>query len=87
MTHTLRIDYDDSVLLETSLPREDFEKEAALLLAAKLYELGRLSSGKAARLLGMGRIDFIKATGKMGIPSIHMSPEEFATEVAVAKTL
>ena len=41
MVRTLQISYDDSVLLETSLPAEDFEREAKLLLAAKLFEMGR----------------------------------------------
>lgn len=52
MTHTLQIPYDDSVLLEVSLQQQDFEKEATFLLAAKLFELGRLSSGSAAQLCG-----------------------------------
>ena len=39
MVRTLHIPYDDSVLLETSLPAEDFEREAKLLLAAKLFEM------------------------------------------------
>ena len=49
MTHILTIPYDDSVLLETSLMREEFEREAVFLLAAKLYERGRLE--RLVRLL------------------------------------
>jgi hypothetical protein len=59
MVRTLEIPYDDSVLLATSLPQADFEREAKLLLAAKLFDLGRLSSGKAAQLCGMGRVEFL----------------------------
>jgi len=46
MTHTLSIEYGDDVLLSTGLPERDFNEEARFLLAAKLYELGRLSSGQ-----------------------------------------
>lgn len=61
MTRSLTIPYDDSVLLEASPTRDEFEREAKLMMAAKLYELGRLSSGKAAELCGMGRVEFLAA--------------------------
>lgn len=38
MTHSLSITYDDSVLLEVNLTREEFEREAPFLLAAKLED-------------------------------------------------
>jgi len=47
MTHSFSVDYGDDVLLSTGLSPSEFSREAKLLLAAKLYELGRLSSGKA----------------------------------------
>ena len=34
----------------------EFARELPFLAAAKLYEIGRLSSGKAARLAGMNRV-------------------------------
>ena len=37
MTHILTIPYGDAVLLEASLTREEFEREAVFILAAKLY--------------------------------------------------
>jgi predicted HTH domain antitoxin len=76
MTHTLRIPYDDSVLLETSLSQEEFEREAAFLLAAKLYELGRLSSGKAAELCGKGRVEFLLVLSHAGVPMSNLRPED-----------
>jgi hypothetical protein len=35
----------------------------------------------------MGRIEFIKASGDLGIPFIRMSPEELEAEIAVAMSL
>ena len=69
------------------LMKSPIEKAAHEAIVLDLYRRAAISSGKAAKLLGMGRIEFIQTTGKMGIPSIHMSPEEFAIEVAVAKAL
>jgi predicted HTH domain antitoxin len=37
---------------------DEFAQEARILLAAKLYEIGRLSSGRAAELAGLGRVAF-----------------------------
>ncbi|HEX4950277.1 MAG TPA: UPF0175 family protein, partial [Blastocatellia bacterium] len=45
MTHTLTIEYQDDLLFRLGISREQFSTEAKLLLAAKLYEMGRLSSG------------------------------------------
>ena len=85
MTHTLHIEYDDSILLDASLPREDFEREAVLLLAAKLYELGKLSSGKAAKLCGLGRVDFLLSLPRVGVSISNLRTEDADDEVAFAQ--
>ena len=85
MTHHLNIPYDDSVLLETSLSREEFEREAIFLLAAKLYELGRLSSGKAAQLCGKERVDFLLSLSRVGIAMSNLRPEDLDDEVSFAQ--
>jgi predicted HTH domain antitoxin len=85
MVRTLQIQYDDSVLLEASLPKDDFEREAPLLLAAKLFELGRLSSGKAAELCGMDRVSFLMALPRVGASLSNLRPEDAADEVAFAR--
>ena len=37
---------------------ETLANEAKFMLALKLFEVGRLSSGKAGELCGMGRVGF-----------------------------
>ena len=85
MTHILTIPYGDAVLLEASLTREEFEREAVFILAAKLYELGRLSSGKAADLCGKGRVDFLLSLPRVGVSISNLRPEDAADEVAFAQ--
>lgn len=53
-------------------------KEAAVL---ELYREGKISSGKAAEMLGMDRFEFIRYAGMKGIPYIRITPEELAEEV------
>ena len=85
MTHILTIPYGDAVLLEASLTREEFEREAVFILAANLYELGRLSSGKAADLCGKGRVDFLLSLPRVGVSISNLRPGDAADEVAFAQ--
>lgn len=57
--HQLTIPYGDDLLLSLKTSPERFESEARLLLAVKLYELGRITTGRAARLAGMDRVSFL----------------------------
>ncbi len=81
MTHTLSIEYDDAVLLSTGLPEKEFNAEACFLLAAKLYELGRLSSGQAATLCGMSRVAFLSALPRVGAPISNICSEDAMLEI------
>lgn len=61
-------------------PIEDAVREMVVL---ELYRRRILSGGKAAELLHMARIDFIKHASRLGIPYIDMTPEEWEAEKAV----
>ncbi len=58
----------------------NFAEEARFLLALKLFEQGRISSGKAGILCDMGRVAFLLAAGRAGTPLVDMSQEELAEE-------
>ena len=87
MVRTLHIPYDDSVLLETGLPAEDFEREAKLLLAAKLFDMGRMSSGKAAELCDMSRVAFLISLPRVGVSLSNLRPEDALDDVAFANRI
>ena len=80
MAHTLTIDYGDDVLLSVGQTQEEFDQEARFLLAAKLYEMGRLSSGQAAKLCGKGRVDFLLSLPRIGISISNLRPEDADAE-------
>jgi Uncharacterised protein family (UPF0175) len=61
---------------------DNFSDEARFLLALKLFEQGRISSGKAGRLCGMGRIEFLLAAGRDGVPVVDLTEEEIVDEFA-----
>lgn len=85
MPHTLRLDYGDDVLLSLGLSAEEFSEEAKFLLAAKLYELGRLTSGQAARLCGRGRVEFLIALSMAGVAACNLRPEDADIELDYAR--
>lgn len=72
--------------LELSLgfrSQKEFSDEARLLLAIKLFELERLSSGRAAELAGMDRETFLLTVPRYGVPSVRWSNEEVQAEASV----
>jgi predicted HTH domain antitoxin len=73
------IDLPESVLL-AGQSQEDFIKEAKFLLAMKLFELGRLSSGRAAELCALPRLDFLLLAGRAGVPVADLDEEALSRE-------
>jgi predicted HTH domain antitoxin len=85
MMNTLSIEYSPEVLWALQQEPEEFEQEAHLLLAIKLYELGRLSTGLAARLAGIPRITFMFLLGRYGLSPFGGSPEELTKDLEHAR--
>lgn len=69
------------------LSDREFAREMSFLAAAKLYELGRLSAGKAAELAGMERLPFLYELDRIGVPAINLRDEEVEAEIEAAKDL
>lgn len=61
----IEIPYD--VVRAAGQSPEEFARDAKLLLALQLFQRGRLSSGKASHLGGLGRVDFLLTAGRQGI--------------------
>jgi predicted HTH domain antitoxin len=85
MAHSLTLEYGDEVLQATGQSPAEFADEARFLLAAKLYELGRLSSGQAAKLCGMARVQFLLALPRIGVKVSNLSVDDADDELAFAR--
>jgi predicted HTH domain antitoxin len=82
--NTLTIEYGDDLLFRLGVSREKFSDEAKFLLAAKLYELGRLSSGEAAQFAGRSRVEFLFALSNINLPMSNLREEDLARELGFA---
>jgi predicted HTH domain antitoxin len=73
-----------AVLEEVGRHAKDSVRE---LLVLELYREGLISSGKAADLMRLSRVDFIRSAGEQGVPYFRMSHEELRHEVEQAKSI
>jgi hypothetical protein len=81
MTHTLRIEIDDEVLLALNKSPEEMASDIRLAAAAKWYELGVISQEKAAQMAGLTRSSFIEALGRFGVSPFQESVADIVQAV------
>lgn len=83
----MRIPIPEGLPEALKMSEAEFAAEARLLLAAKLYELGRVSAGMAAELAGLDRLTFLASLHRYGVPAINIRDEEVDRELEAARRL
>jgi predicted HTH domain antitoxin len=63
----VKIEIPDKVLLAEKTDAESFGREVLLLATVKLFEIGRLSAGRAAKLAGMPRVEFLLSLSRFKV--------------------
>jgi predicted HTH domain antitoxin len=59
----------------------EVEQQIRLMAALKMFELGKLSSGRAAELAGLSRAGFFDACGRYKVSVFNYSGGEVETEI------
>jgi predicted HTH domain antitoxin len=70
----------------------EMEQHLRLMAALKMFELGKISSGRAAELAGLSRTDFFETCGRYKVSLFNYADDEIASElnsdwVAVQKVM
>lgn len=60
---------------------QEFAREAKIAMAAKLFEMKRLSSGMAASLADMDRVSFLAELHRYGVAMIDSDIDELQEDV------
>ncbi len=81
----LKIPYPEDLPEALGETPEEFEQKLRFLVAAKLYEMGRISSGRAAELAGMERVEFLNNLGRYRISVFNYPLEELEREIREAQ--
>lgn len=63
---------------------EEFARDAKMAMAVKFYEMKRLSSGMAAQLAGVSRIEFLLELHRYGVAVIDLTADEISSDAANA---
>jgi predicted HTH domain antitoxin len=74
--HQVTIEVPEKVLLAEKMDATAFGQELRVLAAVKMYELGRLTSGRAADLAGMSRVEFLLALRQYKVFPLSAELEE-----------
>ena len=80
----LVIDYPGLLPDVMQTTRSEFEQEAKMAMAVKLFEMKRLLSGMAAKLAGVDRMTFLFGLHRFGVAMIDLPEDELTADFANA---
>lgn len=78
---TLHLDYPDELAQAIKLTPAELAAQIRLMAALKMFELGKLSSGKAAQLAAMSRAEFLEMCGRYRVGVFNYPSEALKNEL------
>jgi len=83
MSHVV-LELPREALLGLRVPLDEAGNAVRMAAAMKLYEVGQLSSGAAARLAGVPRVVFLSRLADYGVDTFQMTEGQLARETRLA---
>jgi predicted HTH domain antitoxin len=80
----ITIPYSDDVLASTGLSAAELAEAARMAVAAKLFGEGRLSLGQAAKLCGLGKVEFMERLSREGYSVVNLQADGADDELRFA---
>lgn len=79
--HAIPVPHFEDLMLTSGRTAEELERELRVLLAIKLFELKRVSVGRAAEIAGLGKIAFMDELARAGVPVIDFGHDQLDQEL------
>jgi predicted HTH domain antitoxin len=77
----VRLEIPEEILISLKTDAENFGHDLKMLAAVKLFELGKLSTGRAAQLADRTRVEFLLALRQFQVSPFQLTEEELSQEV------
>jgi predicted HTH domain antitoxin len=76
----ISVSYPETLAFSLKMHSSEFEREIKTASLVKFYELGKISSGLAAKILGISRIDFLDSLANYNV-STYADVDELETDI------
>lgn len=73
--------YPEGLGRAINMTEAELEQHIRLMAALKMFELGKISSGKAAELAGISRAEFFDVCGRYKVSVFNYSEDELKAEL------
>ena len=78
---TITLELPESLFWHDAKSHASIEHRSRFLLALKYFELGEITSGQAAAMSGLSRVEFLGAASQHGVPVADLDEEELDQEL------
>ncbi len=83
----VQLELDENLVTLLQESNESGPRAMVELAVTELFRRGSSSGGKAAELLGMSRLSFVRHAAELGIPYFDMDSDDWEAERAFLKSL
>lgn len=80
-TEAVKIEFPKGFEQSVQMTPQELERDIRFMAALKMFELGKLSSGRAAELAGIGKWEFLEMCGRYQVSVFNYEDEKIQQEL------